>query len=312
MVEDRPKIGTVGRRRRHSLRWYWRMPLKWLVFLAVLFVVLFPDPRQFARHISHLSNLDSMVDPDAPELAAWEAEVRTRMARTAPAGSQEGADSTRRSSPQMVQAVVQKLVLDKVQYGWDWDVWGSADYMPTVGEIFARAESRGGVLQEDCDGRAVMAASLMRRLGYNARIVTDLRHVWVTTPQGEWMGPGRIKTIVSDSSGNRINLRSAGANIPVSLSYGIAVFPLGRELVILAAAFVLSWNRRMSWRAAALAGLLAVQGLLFMRLGVLDPSGVSQRDSAWAPVVGAAHLAAGFAILWIASMGIRSKTTWSA
>ncbi len=306
MDENRPDFGKVVTRRRLS-RWYWRLPLKWLVFLATLFVVLFPNPWQFARHVSHLSDLDGMVDPDAPQLAEWEAELRA-MDRdgTADSGGSNGESGS--MAPRAMQSRVQTLVLDKVQYGWDWDVWGSADYMPTVQEMFEKAGSDDGILREDCDGRAVMAASLMRRLGYESQIVTDLRHVWVVTPHGEWMGPGLKKTLVSGASGNRFDLRTAGRNIQVSLSYGIAVFPVWREILILAVGFVLVWNRRAAWKTAALAGLFCLLGLYFMRLGVFEARGESMPDVKWAPWVGILLTVLGFGIVWIASARARRRT----
>ena len=342
--------------------------MKWLVFLVVTFFVLWPNPWQFSRHLSHLGSLDAMVEPDAPQLAAWDDELRQRLEKTkslpqhcgtgvSPAdhpqtggtgvspvfhhgpearatgearateaasateesrategpatGSKEDAEQAtneaRRKRVQpppkspawQAQREVQKFVLEKVKYKWDWDTWGAADYMPTVAEMFAQAAERSdGQLYEDCDGRAVIAASLMRRLGYQADVVTDLRHVWVTTPQGEWMGPGGRKTLVSTPQGNRLDLRTAWQNVPASLSFGISVFPLFRELVILLTAYVLMLHKRTPWRAAALAGLLLIQGLLFMRCGVLSPQSLLRYSPSWPATVGLLHLLAGFTVLW--------------
>ncbi|MFQ5425177.1 MAG: hypothetical protein ACE5F9_14525 [Phycisphaerae bacterium] len=290
-------LSTSRPKRSRWARWYVRVPAKWAVLLLVTFFVLFPDPVRFARHVRHLSDMQAMIQPEAPELSAWAAELQAGIVGESP-------------RPKQAQAAVQKFVYDKVAYAWDWDVWGSADYLPTVHEMFARAAASGdGQIREDCDGRAVMAASLMRKLGYDARIVTDLRHVWVQTPQGDWMGPGRKKSIVSTARGNRLNARTLASNIPVSLSYGIAVFPLLRELIILATAFVLVLHRRMSWRAAALSALLLVQGLFFMRLGVLAPGGVSFDGSSWAAMIGIAHVVGGFAIVLIASARARRRSS---
>lgn len=306
MDEIRPDFNSAGTPRWLS-RWYWRLPLKWLVFLVSMFVVLFPNPRQFARHVAHLSDLEAMVDPDAPQFAEWESELRAQIDRDTSADSVGLSREIGRLSPRVVQSHVQELVLGRVQYGWDWDVWGSADYMPTVQEMFDKARSGDGVLREDCDGRAVMAASLMRRLGYESQIVTDLRHVWVVTPSGEWMGPGGKKTLVSGGRGNRLDLRTAGRNIPVSLSFGIAVFPVWREIVIMAVGFLLSCHRRVAWKTALLAGILCISGLFFMRMGVLDPRTVSMPNVEWAPIVGIVQVGTGFAIVWIASVRARRQ-----
>jgi hypothetical protein len=293
--------------------WFIRIPLKWLVFVAVTFFVLFPSPTQFVRHVSRLRNLQAMIEPDAPELAPLEQELRQRLlkgdggptsrpdADPLAAASQAAAlqpVDIERLPARVVQAAVQRLVLDKIEYAWDWDTWGSADYIPTVPEMFAKAkEYPDGRIREDCDGRAVMAASLMKRMGYGPSIVTDLRHVWVVTPEGEWMGPGGAKTMASGPQGNRLNLASALNNVPISLSYGIAVFPFAREMILLVTAYALMWHRRIPRWAAAAGGLLLVQGLLFMRCGAISFAG----ERPWPAVVGMLHVLSSFAVLIAAS-----------
>lgn len=293
-----PPETTLPPARRPKSRWYVRIPLKWLVFLAITFLVLFPYPGRFARHVAHLRNLNRLVQPDAPALAAWDTELSERLSREI-AGRAPTTQPLRELLPSLpprqVQKKVEAFVYEKVKYAWDWDTWGVADYIPTVDEIFASATD--GLLREDCDGRAVIAASLMRRLGYDSRIVTDLRHVWVTTPQGEWMGPGRAKTVVSTPRGNKFMLGTAVQNAVVSLSFGIGVFPLWRELLILLTAYVLSIHRRMARGSAVLGGLLLLQGLLFMRCGVLAPKGAPGFAASWPAWVGLVHWAAAFFIL---------------
>ena len=287
--------------RRTLLRWYLRIPLKLTIFAVVTFFVLFPYPRQFARHISHLRNLQAMIDPHAPKIDRFDAVLDHRfreMASTQPALLRD---------PQLDQQLVERVVLEQVHYEWDWNLWGSADYLPTVSEIFERASAYGGQLHEDCDGRAVIAASLMKRMGYEATLVTDLRHVWVETPEGKWMGPGRDKTLVATPEGTRVAWGTLLSNIPVSLSYGIGVFPFWREVIILLAAFLLSLHRCISRRAAAISLILLIQGLLFMRLGYLAPFAVSREVSSWPAWLGLVHVAAGFAILWRASSRARRQ-----
>lgn len=286
-----------------------RVPCKLLIFGVVTLFVLFPNPAQLARHLSRVANLNAMITPDAPALDGLERDVRGRIQHMD--AQRNGYLTSRRPdglppplthspdfSPLDAQRVVEAVVLERVGYEWDWNQWGCADYMPTVDELFDAAAARGETPREDCDGRAVVAASLMRRLGYDARLVTDLRHVWVVTPQGQWMGPGGATTLASDESGTRFNAGTLLANIPISLSYGIAVFPMGRELIILVTAFVLMLRKHTSRRWAALGLLLLLQGLLFMRLGFFAPQAVSREASAWPAWIGAIHLFAGFTVLW--------------
>lgn len=286
---------TIASPRRAVLAWYWRIPLKWLIFAVVTFFVLFPSPAQLARHIAHLRDMQRMIAPDEPQLADLEAQVRERLTTTAPAD---------RDSPRAVQRTVERIVLEQVEYAWDWDQWGSADYMPTVAEMFDRA-AEDGHLREDCDGRAVMAASLMKRLGYEPTLVTDLRHVWVVTPQGAWMGPGGETTMASGDEGNEIAWGTLLSNIPTSLSFGVAVFPFARELIILVTAYLLLLHRRMSRPAAAIGFILLVQGLLFMRLGFFAPAAVAREASSWPAWVGLMHIVGGFAVLIRASRRAR-------
>ena len=76
-------------------RWRLRILPKFLVFGAVTFFVLFPNPAQFVRHLIHVSDMQAMVEPDAPQLAEWEAEFRGRVEE-----KQQAADwETGRKSP---------------------------------------------------------------------------------------------------------------------------------------------------------------------------------------------------------------------
>ncbi|MBU0639073.1 MAG: hypothetical protein KKB50_09430 [Planctomycetes bacterium] len=284
------------------------MPVKLFVFAVVTFFVLFPSPGQFVRHLSRLRNLDAIVEPDAPQLAEWEEELQdwaTSYRARLEAGLSEEAKTVGDGDVPPVnemQRRVQGMVLERVRYAWDWDTWGSADYIPTVAEMFAAAAGDPhGELREDCDGRAVLAASLMRRMGYKADLVTDLRHVWVKTPQGEWMGPGKAKAMVSTPEGTRLNWAVALGNVPMSLSYGISVFPLARELVILAAAYVLLLHTRTPWRTALLAAVLLVQGLLFMRCGVFSPQQIAGFGRSWPATIGLLHIVGGICILLVVS-----------
>lgn len=275
-----------------------RMPAKLLIFLVVVIAVLFPYPRMLLRHVDHVRNMNAMIDPNAPELAGFEAEFRRfeaqREQRGRPAPAARPARGTRvrkdvvtpnaiaaslptsrpASMPRRaseVQADVQAFVYEKVKYAWDWDIWGMADYMPTVSEMFAKAgDDPDRQMREDCDGRAVMAASLLKRMGYDAMLMTDFGHVWVAVKEGkrqvELMGPGHVKAIVSTKAGNKINVTwDMLKNIPVAVGMGVSVFPWWREGIIFAALVALLWHRRMGRRPAAVGTLLLFAGWHLMR-----------------------------------------------
>ncbi|MFO0973050.1 MAG: hypothetical protein U1A27_06390 [Phycisphaerae bacterium] len=288
-----------------------RLPLKWLIFGVVTLGVLFPDPRLLVRNLGRYRNLDALIDGQNPHIRDWVPQFeRFCAATTRPAA---GGVDMGRAGPTTRAAKwglreVEAFVYRKVAYAWDWDQWGAADYIPTVSEVFSAADARPNhELQEDCDGRAVLAASLLAALGEKSRIVTDLRHVWVETDRGGLMGPGAKPTLSSAPGGTRTAPLTALRNLPVGLSYGVAVFPLGREVVLWAAAVALSLHRRVKRMTCLLGALLALQGLLFVRTGVIvAPHG--WLEQAWPAWVGLGHAGAGLGLLWWASSRARRTT----
>ncbi len=245
--------------------WFARVPIKTGLFLAVLFLVLFPNPRLFVRQIGRLADLDALIDPDEPRLAALHEQFAARVPPDLP--------------NRALHQRVEQFVYETIPYDWDWNVWGSVDYTPTVAEVFDAG-------REDCDGRAVLAASLLRRMGREAALATDLRHVWVTVGKDELMGPGGEKTAVSTPTGTKVNWRTL-RNIPRSLSFGVAVFPLGREMIVLATLALLCWHPGMSWRWGTLGVLALVVGLALLRKGIILAPGLRGfQEREWASALG--------------------------
>ncbi len=231
-------------RRFQSKRWWWRVPAKAVILGLTVFFVSFPNPMLFARHVQRWRNPDALIDPDAPALADM---------RRALIPMLEGVAFGRPALK-----VVERYVYDRVPYAYDWDTWGVADYIPTAEEAIEAG-------REDCDGRAVVSASLLRSLGYEATLVTDFTHVWVKTDHGEVMQPGPMKkAIESNDQGITINW-SQLINLPRSLSYGCAVFPFGRELIVLIVLALLAVRPGMNvWRWTT-AFAIMVGGLLVVR-----------------------------------------------
>jgi len=194
----------------NNLRWYWRLPVKWVFFGVVVLFVCFPYPSRLVDHVKHWRDPNALIEPNAAILQPLVDELRLRL--------------TDDPSPREALQRVERFVYEKIPYAWDWDTWGTADYLPTLTEALEMG-------REDCDGRAVVAASLLQNLGFNAQIVTDFSHVWVKTDKGETMGPGKRKALVATDDGLQIRW-SALAELPKGLAYGTAVFPLGREIII--------------------------------------------------------------------------------
>ncbi len=169
-----------------------------------------------------------------------------------------------------VLPIVEQVVYRNVTYAFDWDTWGVMDWLPTVDEVLAKG-------REDCDGRAVVAASLLRRLGYDAHFVTDLKHAWVATPEGELMAPGAgEKTMTGDPNGTRLTLGAGTiANLGRGLAFGVSVFPLGRELIIVAAIGLLTMHPWSSMARRVVGGMLLVAALAFLRAAGAEAQSLS-------------------------------------
>ena len=252
----------------NRLRWPWRIPVKWLILGFTVLGVCFPNPVILYRHLDHWRDPNALIEPNAPGVRAMADELRPTIADDTP--------------PHEVLHAVQDLVYRSVPYEWDWNTWGSADYLPTVGEVFEQG-------REDCDGRAVVAASVLKQLGYEATLVTDFAHVWVRTEVGETMSPGETPAIVVGEKGIEIQSHAFAEMLRAS-TLGIRVFPLFRELIVIAVAWWLLWSPgaprwyALTALASLVGGLLCVRaygplsivwlhgaGLVMMLVGVVLP-----------------------------------------
>jgi hypothetical protein len=202
---------------RRRLRW----PMKVAVFLFALLLVTFPRLDLLARNIAHWRNVNALIDSLSPALDSLAAELEPALA-------------ARPHGPEAL-ALVEAAVNARIPYAWDWQTWGVADYLPTVEQTMAAG-------REDCDGRALVAASLLQRFGYDARLKSDLTHVWVWTPDGETMAPRRTAgpaMIGADAHGTRFDLlalidpRALLIDMPKAAAYGVSVFPVWREVLLL-------------------------------------------------------------------------------
>jgi hypothetical protein len=232
----------------------YRWPVKVGFVGVVVLVVLFPKLWLLPSYFERLDHMTEVLDANCPALAPLEAEVA---ATVGPAAGLKD-----------VLMPVERAVYRRIPYAYDWETWGVMDYLPTVAEVFALG-------QEDCDGRAVVAASLLQRLGYDAWLATDLKHMWVVTQDRraaqpvkyELMSPGEgEKTLRGEGAGTRMTLTLATVrNSLRALTFGIAVFPMGRELIILVAVFAASLQPYSSWRRRAWGAGLLIAGLVLLR-----------------------------------------------
>jgi len=241
--------------------WYKRLPVKWAILAFTVFAVCFPYPRLAYRHLQHWRNPNALIEPNAPALQPWVEELRPWLPADLP--------------PREALHCVEQFVYKKVPYEWDWNTWGLSDYLPTVTEVIEMGK-------EDCDGRAVVAASLLQNFGFKAQIVTDFAHVWVKTDKGEAMGPGRRKAVIATDQGLQVQW-SALTELPRASIYGIAVFPLIREMIVL----LVGWWLMLRTNAGVIRSLFALvllcMGLLLLRKG----GGEYLKPVAWLQIAGA-------------------------
>ncbi len=238
-------------RRVHRWDWRVRAGFKSAVFIATLVLVLYPRPWIIPRWLGRLADMNAVLTTDHP----WVAELAATARATAVPPDELP----------MVVVAVEELVNHAVPYAYDWDTWGVMDYLPTVDEVFAAG-------QEDCDGRAVVAAAVLRQLGYEADLVTDLKHTWVTArdPDSsvacELMSPGTgAKTLVGTEQGTRASLASVIDNAGHALAFGITVFPLVRELVLVCVTAALLMHPWSSWGRRVVGAGLLISGLFVIR-----------------------------------------------
>lgn len=228
---------------RQSVPWRWLLKIGSAALLTVL--VLFPRVDRIPIWIARHRDPEALVQPEAPELRPWIEEF----------------DGLRRPDWDSARELkeVKEFVYRKLPYEWDWNLWGNADYFPTVAEAVAMG-------REDCDGRAVVAASLLRHYGYDAHLAGDIMHVWVETDKGATMDPGPVTGVRFSDEGRQVNWAVIWT-LPKAASFGVAVFPLGRELILAAGLWLLLLRGRVPATRLLAWLLLAVVGLMLIREG---------------------------------------------
>lgn len=225
---------------------------KWLLFFTVVLLTLYPKIHLLPRTIERYLDPNALIDPEAPALLPLIAEFDT--------------DRDIHWDEQMLAERIERFTLERVPYSYDWDTWTNVDYFPTVQEALIAGT-------EDCDGRAVVAASLLGHYGIKARLANDLTHVWVVTDNSESMKHGDEQAIVQgrDDGGIEIQWGSAIKQMVKASSWMISAFPLLRGLIILFVAWFLiasPLSGRKPLGTSVTLGLVMLVGLMFVRDGV--------------------------------------------
>ncbi len=227
-----------------------------------------------------IRHIDRLIDPNSPALTPLEKEFRAGLPKN--------------PTPAQLRRSVEAFVLRKIPYDWDWNTWGVVDYTPTIEELLAKG-------REDCDGRAILAASLLRRLGQDAQLVSSMRHMWVAVGKNELMGPDKAKLTIHTAQGPKMNWMAL-KYLPRDLTFGLAVFPLVREIIVAFAVLGLWSHPQMRRRWIVVPGLMFVYGLLFCQAAYFVGANAEQLWVSW---VGSVHLVVGLACLGWTSLAAR-------
>jgi hypothetical protein len=179
--------------------------LKTLLFAALTAVVLNPNLKIAFRQIQHTFRPESLIQPDFASITSINEEIDRLLARNT-GGAHE------------IKSV-EKFVYKNIQYVSDYENWNNVEYWPTAEEVWAKR-------REDCDGRAVLAATILRSRGYqSAKLVVGLQHMWVSVNanEKELFKPAKIVALL---------------NPEAKLSLEIQPKPGARHFMRLAKAFV--------------------------------------------------------------------------
>lgn len=274
-------------------RWFARIPTKVLFFGAVVTLALFPRFWLIPQYLTRITNMNGVLDPQNPGLAEFEAAVRARLPVNADAAN--------------IQVCVERVVYERIPYDWDWNVWGNMDHLPTVDEVLQRRV-------DDCDGRAVIAASILRRMGYKAWLVSDIVHTWVQTEQFETMSPrDSAKTFIATDTGTKFDARpsallAAAVNLAHGLGYGVNVFPLWRQLTILFAFCVVLLHPRGGVFRGISGSALALAPLPLLQIAARLSDGGEKVPVAVVATAGACLLAALLVLIFPTRAGKKIST----
>lgn len=173
-----------------------RAGLKLALLAAVVLFALYPNPVLLVRQVHHLLHMEQLIQPDLPAMPEINRDINRLIETNSPALTEFKA--------------VERYVYRRIPYQYDWHGWANLDYWPTAAEVWERK-------REDCDGRAVLAASILRARGHaEARLVANLQHVWVAVGTNELMGPMADRNFRREG-GKMVDGKLVGARTVITL-----------------------------------------------------------------------------------------------
>jgi hypothetical protein len=220
----------------------WRLLVKLLILAFVVLAVLFPHPVILVRELQHLRNPDALIQPDLPALKEISLEIDRLLATN--------------TAPQAEFKVVERFVYQKIRYQYDWYNWGNLDYWPTAAEVWEKKK-------EDCDGRAVLAASILRARGHkDVRLVANVNHVWVAVGTNELMGPQADKNF--QRVDGKVKLTLPKFKTLMDTLAMVCKFPVPRSLILFFTAVVLLYHPCLHLGGFFLTSTVGLSGLMLL------------------------------------------------
>ncbi len=195
-----------------EFNFFFRFAIKSTLFLVVLFFVLYPDPVKFVKQVNHIKNTDKLIKSNFKEMKNINKKINERLGKSYNLKEEFYA--------------IQSFVYKNITYSYDWINWGVVDYWPAADEVWERKK-------EDCDGRAILAVSILRSRGFKkAELVGSFRHIWAVVGDSELMGPDTEKNIEKKDGKLKIVVPSYQLMID-DLAFTLSEFPKIRIFIIL-------------------------------------------------------------------------------
>lgn len=214
--------------------------LAWAARAALLFagtlLLLFPNVPGFAAHLARLANPEALLQPDHPAVTSLSDEIERKM-------------PVNLSRVEQVRWI-ETFIEERLPYVHDWSQWWNVDHWPTASEALDAG-------REDCDGIAVVTASVLRHRGFRARLVGNTLHIWVAVDDTgqEILGAQPDKAFSSDSGWTL----PRPATLLRGAKFSLAEFPIARWALLVAwITAALAWGNRRRVLASVAAGLTAL------------------------------------------------------
>jgi hypothetical protein len=145
-------------------RWTKRSLLKGVFFAVFTLLVLNPNLKRAVMQVQHWWAPESLIRTDFEGMKEINLKINGLW--------EEYPD---KSEPELIEA----FIYENIKYVSDYANWGNIEYWPTAEEVWDRG-------QEDCDGRAVLAVSILRARGFSsAKLVVGLNHMWAQVNANE-------------------------------------------------------------------------------------------------------------------------------